>query len=50
MILSKIAYLHAKSGVALFWCGTTVGVKGMALKVGETGASHPTPLHSPDDH
>ena len=49
MSLIKIALLHAveillvytKSGVA-----PTVGEKGVALKIGETGASHLTPLHA----
>ena len=58
MSLIKIALLHAveimlvytKSCVALRILGVapTVGEKGVALKVGETGASHLTPLHAPE--
>ena len=38
-----------KLGVALRILGVapTVGEKGVVLKVGETGASHLTPLHAP---
>ena len=39
----------SKSGVALRILGVapTTGEKGVAVKVGETGASHLTPLHTP---
>ena len=60
MSLTKIALLHAleillvytKSCVALRILGVapTVGEKGVALKVGETGASDLTPLHAPATH
>ena len=52
MILIEIAYLYAVE-IMLYTLGwilgvaPTVGEKCLALKVGETGASHLTPLHAP---